>query len=107
MKSKPYKFQGKLFRYDFDHAMVEYICKAGAEEIADEKEWMETHNKPLYGIDADGYMELDAVGLRAENWKRKAVRDEYLSQYCFDLDEEAAWLAHDFEKYELPHMKGV
>lgn len=42
MKSKPYKLNGKLFRYDFDHSMVEYIYKADAEDIALEEEWEKT-----------------------------------------------------------------
>ena len=41
MKSKPYKLNGKLFRYDFDHSMVEYIYKADAEDIALEEECQE------------------------------------------------------------------
>ena len=44
MKSKPYKLNGKLFRYDFDHSMVEYIYKADAEDIALEEEWEKTHD---------------------------------------------------------------
>ena len=44
MKSNPYKLDGKLFRYDFDHSMVEYIFKAEAEDIAFEQEWEKTHD---------------------------------------------------------------
>lgn len=33
MKSQPYKASGKLFRYDFDSSMVEYIAKAELEEM--------------------------------------------------------------------------
>lgn len=99
MKSKPYKYQGKLFRYDFDNSVVEYIAKASSEEIDEEIEWEQKHGSQLYGIDADGYMVLETVGLREENWTRKAVRDEYLSQWCFDLDEELAALQRDFERF--------
>lgn len=105
MKSKPYRFQKKLFRYDYEYGVVEYIAKADAEMIADDEEWKKTHNgRGLYDIDQDGYMVLDSVGLRRENWKNKAVRDEYLFGWCIDLDEEAAAIARDFEKYELPAL---
>lgn len=36
MKSNPVKVSGKLFRYDFDHSVVEYIIKADAETISEE-----------------------------------------------------------------------
>lgn len=105
-KSRPYRFQGKLFRYDFDNSVVEYISKASAEDIADEEEWIKEHGRPLLEIDEQGYIILDSVGLRQENWKRKAVRDEYLFQYCVDLDEEAEAFRREFEMYEMPKMKG-
>ena len=104
MKSKPYRFQKKLFRYDYEYGVVEYIAKATKDQIDDEIEWEQKHGSQLYGIDADGYMVLDSAGLRRENWKNKAVRDEYLFEWCIDLDEEAAALARDFEKYELPAL---
>lgn len=106
MKSKPYKYNGKLFRYDFDRCMVEYIYKASKEEIKENDEWKAEHNgRPLFDIDEDGYCVTEAVGLRVENWRRKAIRDEYLSEWCFELDEEAAYLKWEFEKYELPMLK--
>ena len=55
MKSKPYKLQGKLFRYDYDAAEVEYIYKADAETIKEEQDWIKEHGRPLFGIDADGH----------------------------------------------------
>lgn len=106
MKSKPYKLHGKLFRYDFDLSVVEYIAKATDEDIADEEEWKEKYGKPLLGIDADGYMIISTVGLHKNNWKSKAARDEYLYQWCCELDEESSALASDFVKYELPFLSG-
>lgn len=38
MKSNPVKVSGKLFRYDFDRSVVEYIIKADAETISEENE---------------------------------------------------------------------
>lgn len=35
--SSPYKFQGKIFRYDFQNSMVQYLYKASAEEIEEER----------------------------------------------------------------------
>lgn len=106
MRSKPYKLHGKLFRYDFDRSTVEYIAKASAEDLKDEAEWKEKYGRPLLGIGEDGYMVISTVGLAKENWKNKATRDEYLSEWAFDLDEEGSALAADFVKYELPHLNG-
>ena len=105
MKSKPYKLHGKLFRYDFDRSVVERIYKAGTEEVADNGEWMQKYGKPLFDIDAAGYVVITTVGLHADNWKNKAARDEYLFEWCVDLDEESSSLAADFAKYELPYLK--
>lgn len=99
MKSKPYRYQKKLFRYDFDNCVVEYIAKATKEQIGEEIEWEQKHGSQLYGIDADGYMVLATAGLRKENWTRKAVRDEYLFEWCIDLDEEDAALARNYKLY--------
>lgn len=55
MKSNPVKVSGKLFRYDFDRSVVEYIIKADAETIDAEIEWEQKHGSQLYGVGADGY----------------------------------------------------
>jgi hypothetical protein len=96
MKSKPYELDGKIFRYDFDHCVVEYIAKADAEMVADEAEWEQKHDRKLYNIDDDGYMVLDEVGLHKKNWINKEARDEYLSEWAFELDEELGALAAEF-----------
>ena len=98
MISSVYKFKGKMFRYDFDNCIVEYITKADKEMIKDEEEWKANHNgRSLFGIDADGYMVVDSAGLRKENWKNKAVRDEYLAEWISELQYEASLLARDFQ----------
>lgn len=100
MKSKPYKLNGKLFRYDFDSNVVEYIEKADAETLADEAEWKKNHDgRSLYGIGEDGYMVFSTVGLHSSNWKDKEARDEYLAGWADELDEEAAALVADFMRY--------
>lgn len=105
--TKPYKLKGKLFRYNDQTCTVEYIMKADAETLAEEAEWKEKHGgRPLFGIDADGYIVLCSAGLRRENWKNREVRDEYLSEWCFDLDEELEIMTADFVKNELPGLVG-
>ena len=99
MKSNPYKLDGKLFRYDFDHSMVEYIFKAEAEDIAFEQEWEKTHDYRIYEIDAEGYMVMEAVGLHKDNWTNKAARDEYLAAGIVDLDAEAEAMAKEFVRW--------
>lgn len=101
MKSKPYKVSGKLFRYDFDSSTVEYIAKAGTEEIEADREWKETHGRSIYGIGDDGYMVLDTIGLNRKNWENRAARDEYLSGWAVDLDAEAEALVADFLRWEM------
>ena len=86
-KSRVYKFEGKLFRYNFDECIVEYIAKATQEELEDNKEWQKKYGRNLWDIDENGYMEIDGVGLRKENWIRKEVRDEYLSEWVAEMRE--------------------
>lgn len=89
--SRVYKLDGKSFRYDFEDCMVEYISKAGKDEIADNAEWMAKYGKPLWDIDESGYIVIERVGLRPENWKSKWPRDEYLSEWIADIEESVAW----------------
>lgn len=105
MKSNPVKVGGKLFRYDFDRSMVEYIQEATASQIDEEIEWEQKHGSQLYGIGADGYIVLSSAGLNATNWKDAAARKEYLSEWADELSEEESYLADDFVKNELPHLK--
>lgn len=104
MKSRAYKYGGKLFRYDFDDCMVEYIVKANAEMRKDNKEWMEEFGKPMWEIDESGYCIIDRVGLRRENWKDKESRDYYLSTWLDDIAAEVAFEEAMFMKYEYPQL---
>ena len=90
-KSAVYKFRGKLFRYNFDECLVEYLAKATKEELEENKEWQKKYGKNLWDIDENGYIEIDAAGLRKENWTRKAVRDEYLSEWVAEMQEALEW----------------
>ena len=100
MKSKPYNVHSKLFRYDFDRSVVEYISKADAEMIADDAEWERKYGRKLFDIGEDGYMVLNTVGLHKDNWNNKEARDEYLSGWAFELDEELHCLAAEFIEEE-------
>ena len=104
MRSNPVKVSGKLFRYDFDHSVVEYIIKADVETISEENEWKRKCGSPLFGIDAEGYIVCSTAGLSVGNWKDVDARREYLSGWADELEEEATCLADDFVKYELPNM---
>ena len=96
MKSRAYKFGGKIFRYDFDDAQVELIYKADKEMIQDNKEWIEKYGRPLWDIDEHGYTVADTVGLGSNNWKNKEARDEYLAGWIDELDEESRILAEQY-----------
>ena len=104
MKSKPVKVSGKLFRYDFDRSVVEYIIKADEEIIDAEIEWEQKHGSQLYGVGADGYIVLESAGLRKENWINTAARKEYLSGWAEELSEEERCLTEAFVRNELPHL---
>lgn len=86
-----YKRDGFSFRYNFDRCLVEYVSKASKEELADNEEWQQKYGRNLWDIDENGYIVIDAVGLRPENWKNKEARDGYLDEWIFDLREAVAW----------------
>lgn len=104
MKSKPVKVSGKLFRYDFGNAMVEYIIKADDEIIDAEIEWEQKHGSQLYGVGADGYIVLSTAGLNVSNWKDADARKGYLIGWAAELEEEEERMAEEFVRYELPSM---
>ena len=105
MKSNPVKVSGRLFRYDFDRAAVEYLIKADAETISEENEWKQKHGSALYGIDSEGYIVCSTAGLNVANWQNTATRRDYLSAWADELTEEENCLAEDFIKNELPYLK--
>ena len=104
MKSNPVKVSGKLFRYDFGNAMVEYIIKADDEIIDAEIEWEQKHGSQLYGVGADGYIVLSTAGLNASNWKDADARKGYLIGWAAELEEEERCLTEAFVRNELPHL---
>lgn len=80
-----FKYEGKTryFFYDEEEAIVYHAYKLSKQELAEREPWMDKYTTVV-----DGYELMDGVGLRRENWKNKAVRDEYLAEYCWELDEE-------------------
>lgn len=84
--SEIYKYDGKLFRYDYKNSLVEWVGKADEATIAEEKRWIEKYNRPLFEIDATGHYVIDRVGLNQANWNNKEVRDEYLAEWIFEID---------------------
>lgn len=104
MLSEIVKVKDKLFRYDYENGVVQYIWEADDETLEDEIEWEQTHDSHLYEIGEDGYIVSETVGLRRESWENPESRHEYLEGWCADLDAEAQALAEDFIKYELPYL---
>lgn len=106
MTSKPYKYGKHYFKYDYENGIVHMMWKPNAQELKemreDNKEWQDKYGKDLWDLDENNMTELDSAGLRSENWKNKEIRDEYLAEWTMETDEEAACLAEDFIKNELP-----
>lgn len=95
--SSPYEFENKLFRYNYEDCLVEWIHKATEKEIEENEEWKKAHNNHhLYNIGEDGFEIIDTVGLRKENWNNKEIRNEYLEEWCFEINEETSILMEDF-----------
>lgn len=82
MKSAVYNFKGRKFRYDYDNCLVQ--CGF----IAETEDDIEIFHAKEIG----DFIVGDEVGLCKENWDNKEVRDEYLMEYCYRLEEEINWL---------------
>lgn len=63
------------------------MSKAKAQEKKDNEEWIAKFGKPLWDIDESGYLLIDSIGLSRENWKDKEARNEYLEEYCYQLED--------------------
>lgn len=94
-----YKYNGRNFRYDFEHAVVQYVAKATAQDRKDNEEWIKKFHKPLWEIDEKGWLLVDSIGLMRDNWMDKEARDEYLDEYCWQLDEICECEAAGLEAY--------
>lgn len=98
MKSKVFKFEGRSFRYDYDHSIVEWVSKADAATREDEREWIDKFGEPLYGIDDCGYYVVDSIGLNRKNWEQRSTREEYLWEWVQEIEYEL--------KCELKSLRG-
>ena len=90
------KIGKRTFRYDEKNAVVQYVYKATPDMYVDDKKWMETHGYPLWGIDEDGYVVLDSVGLAREHWDNKETRIEYLTEWDYEISSEVGYLTEEF-----------
>lgn len=70
-----YKYNSKEFTYDKKDKLVIFLFKDD-EEIEN------------MGKTKAPWREMETAGLREENWKNKEARDEYLYEFCSDLDSE-------------------
>ena len=95
MRSEVVKVQNKLFRYDYENCLVEYVSEVTDEIKADNKEWQEKYHRDLFEV-VDGYVVNGTVGLRKENWDNPDAREEYLSEWIMDMEEELSYLMEEF-----------
>lgn len=93
-KYQVYKYNGTLFAYDKEEALLSKLYKAD-EEIIEDREFWERHGVTLIDYKGKTYEALEWVGLSKENWRRKAIRDEYLAEYCMDLEVESEMMMAD------------
>lgn len=99
MKSSVYRFCNNLFRYDFDHCIVEQVMKADKGMIAENESWKKKYGDPMYDIDQEGYCVIGTVGLSLENWKDKEARNEYLDGWIQEMNEESERLVQQFLRF--------
>jgi hypothetical protein len=88
-----FEYEGKtrLFLYEEKTATLYYVSKTTKEEITDNEEWQSKYNKPLFDTIGE-YTIIDSIGLSIDNWKNKDVRNEYLYEYCTQLDDDLQYM---------------
>ena len=94
------KIGKRMFRYDAERCVVQYVDKATPDMYEDDKEWMAKYGHPLWGIDNDGYIVLDSAGLSREHWNDKEARIEYLTEWSYEITAETDWLVADYMEHE-------
>ena len=94
------KIGNRLFRYNAEKCIVEYVDKATPDMYEDDAEWMVKYGHPLWGIDKDGYIVLDSAGLSKEHWDNKEDRIMYLTEWNAEIGGEVAYLVDEFMKYD-------
>ena len=86
--SEIYSYKRKLFRYDFENAIVEYVMIT------------EEDDEVLHEKKGDIIVLSDA-GMKKENWNNKSIRNEVLTEWIEELNYESKLLAEEFLKYEM------
>lgn len=85
----------KHFLYDEKIAIVYYVAPATEMEKQNNEEWQEKFGHDLWKfINHNGkdYTLITSAGLSRENWKDKEAREEYLSEWLYDLHEEIKYM---------------
>ena len=93
MRNNTVKVGKYYFRYDNETGEVRMMWKPKPAELremqTDNAEWIEKYGHPLWnGIDPDGLVEMDRIGLSRENWNDPEARSEYLGYWIDDVEEE-------------------
>lgn len=96
MKSRVYKYNNKLFRYDYDESVLEWVCKPTKEMLKDNEDWVSRFGHPLWTID-DGYNVIQTIGLSRESFETD--RESYFAMWSDDLDEESAYLLAHYKRF--------
>lgn len=100
-KSRITKCENRRFRYDYDKRVVEVVEKATDEMRKDNEEWRAKYGGDLWQIGEDGYVILDTIGLRPENWDNKEARMGYLEAWALVMDETIACELDAIKRYEM------
>lgn len=82
-----YRYEKKLFRYDYENCVVQWVSPLTAEMKADNEEWQRKYGEDLWEVE-EGMVVNDSIGLRPENWKNKDMRNEYLDEWVGMIAEE-------------------
>lgn len=90
----------RMFRYDAERCVVQFVSKATPDMYDDDREWMRKYGRPLWGIDADGYIVLDSAGLSREHWEDKEARIMYLTEWCWEIADYTESLVSDYMEHE-------
>lgn len=94
------KIGDRMFRYNAEKCLVEWVSKATPDMYADDKEWMEKYGHPMWGI-KDGYVVLDSAGLSREHWENVDDRIQYLTEWNAEIGAEVDYLVSDFVQNEM------
>ena len=99
--SKVYKIGRRLFRYNYNESVLEYVVKETAKKRKENEDWLkEGFTEPLWNF-VNGYDVMDSIGLNRENWE--ASPRSWCEQYNDELEEEFSYQTYMFEKYEMPY----